>query len=121
MQISAEIMRGFTEVVLLANLAGGDSYGYAITKDVSQLSQGACEIKEGTLYAAFHRMEQAGLIRAYWGEETRGGRRRYFAITEEGRKRLQEERARWEDTKTVLDLLLKGNRKETEQGGTAYE
>ena len=107
MQISAEILRGFTDVVLLAELARGDSYGYAITRAVSQASGGACEIKEGTLYASFHRMEEAGLIRAYWGEETKGGRRRYFAITESGRDRLREEKARWEDTKHVLDMLLK--------------
>ncbi|MBQ9308147.1 MAG: helix-turn-helix transcriptional regulator [Clostridia bacterium] len=106
MQVSTDMLRGYTDVILLAQLDRGDSYGYAITRSVAQASQHAYEIKEGTLYAAFKRLEEAGLIRAYWGEETHGGRRRYFAITQAGMDKLCEERKRWKDTKAVLNRLL---------------
>ncbi len=109
MEISSDILHGFTDVLLLAQLARGDSYGYAVAREISLASGGACELKEGTLYSSFRRMEEAGLIRSYWGDETRGGRRRYFAITAAGVERLQEEIGRWENTKQVLDLLLNQN------------
>ena len=47
------------------------------------------ELKEATLYTAFRRLEQAGLILSYWGDETTGARRRYYTITEEGRASIR--------------------------------
>ena len=69
---------------------------------------GACVIdKEGTLYTAFRRLEQAGQIRSYWGDETSGARRRYYAITEEGRKVFDQHREEWDRAKTMIDALIR--------------
>ena len=107
MQVSPDILRGYTDVILLSVLSEKDSYGYAITRQVAVQSGGAMEIKEGTLYAAFRRLEEADFIRGYWGEgETHGGRRRYFAITPAGREKLREERQKWLDTRSILDRVL---------------
>ena len=48
------------------------------------LTDGRYELKEATLYTAFRRLEEAGCIRSYWGDEATGARRRYYAITEAG-------------------------------------
>ncbi len=106
MTLSADILRGYTNTIILRQLSEGDSYGYQINKKVSEVSGGSFEMKEATLYTAFRRLESAGLIRSYWGDENTGARRRYYAITEEGRQRLAQDREAWQETRTLIDTLL---------------
>lgn len=107
MALSADLLRGYTDTILLRQLSHGDSYGYRISKQVALISQGGVEMKEATLYTAFRRLESAGLIRSYWGDETTGARRRYYAITEAGLEKLKQDCAAWEETKAMIDRLLK--------------
>ncbi len=106
MAISADILRGHTDAIILARLMDGDSYGYEINKNVSQRAEGAYGFKEATLYTAFKRLEQNGLISSYWGEEGPGARRRYYAITQAGIAQLAADRQEWAETKRVLDALI---------------
>ena len=69
---------------------------------------GALELKEATLYTAFRRLEAGGYIRSYWGDEQSGARRRYYAITPEGREKLARDTAAWQETRQVLDRLVGG-------------
>lgn len=106
MSISADTLRGYTDTIILTRLMNRDSYGYEINKHVLQRTEGKYEFKEATLYTAFKRLEQSGLISSYWGEDGPGARRRYYRITEEG-KRYWEERSReWLETRTLLNALL---------------
>lgn len=108
MALSADILRGYTDTIILHQLSHGDSYGYQINKNLSALSDGEVELKEATLYTAFRRLETAGLIQSYWGNETSGARRRYYAITEQGLMKLNADLQAWENTKRQLDRLLEG-------------
>ena len=93
MTLSADLLRGYTDTIILNQLAETDSYGYEITKRISDLSRGALELKEATLYTAFRRMKTSGYIISYWGSEGAGARRRYYSITPAGRDRLAAGRA----------------------------
>ena len=106
MVLSADLLRGYTETILLRQLAREDSYGYLINKRVAELSGGAFELKEATLYTAFRRLEQSGCIAPYWGDENSGARRRYYAITEQGKARLAQDCEAWQETKRLIDRLL---------------
>ena len=108
MVISSDLLRGYTDAIILRCLMKGDGYGYQISKEVSAASNRKLELKEATLYTAFRRMESAGYIRSYWGDETIGARRRYYTLTEEGKNRLTEEIQTWRETKNVMDHLLEG-------------
>ena len=108
MQISADLLRGYTDAIILRCLMKGDGYGYQISKEVSALSGGKLELKEATLYTAFRRMETSGYIRSYWGDEAIGARRRYYRLTEEGKTRLTEETRTWRETRDVMNKLLEG-------------
>ena len=112
MALSADLLRGYTDTILLCQLVGGDSYGYEINKRIAQLSGNAFELKEATLYTAFRRMESAGLIISYWGNEETGARRRYYAITPAGRDRMYEDLAAWKDTRETLNALLTPRKEE---------
>ena len=106
MVISSDLLRGYTDAIILRCLTKGDGYGYQISKEVFALSGERLELKEATLYTAFRRMESAGYIRSYWGNEAIGARRRYYSLTEEGRKKLEEEVSAWRETREVLNRLL---------------
>lgn len=107
MALTADILRGYTDTIILQQLSHGDSYGYQLTKNVAQLSNGSFELKEATLYTAFRRLEGGGFIRSYWGDEQSGARRRYYAITESGQIKLAADRLTWLETRELLDQLLK--------------
>ena len=106
MALSADLLRGYTDTIILKQLQEADSYGYEITRRISDQTHGALELKEATLYTAFRRMENGGYIISYWGNEGSGARRRYYSITVEGRNRLAEDLTVWEETRGVLNTLL---------------
>lgn len=112
MVISSDLLRGYTDAIILRCLTKGDGYGYQISREVSAASGGKLELKEATLYTAFRRMESSGYIRSYWGNEMIGARRRYYSLTDEGKSRLAEETRTWQETKNVLNKLLEGDEEE---------
>lgn len=107
MSITSDIIRGHTEAIILAHLLEQDSYGYQINKDIMKKTNNMYELKEATLYSAFRRLEQSGYIRTYWGDETVGARRRYYSITEEGRKAYEAYKKEWEEARNTIEQLLK--------------
>ena len=106
MTIRADVLRGHTDAVILAQLMRRDSYGYEINKTIESLSGGAFVLKEATLYTAFRRLEEQGYIISYWGDSGAGARRRYYAITPAGRMASQTLRREWEETKEIMDKLM---------------
>ena len=106
MTISADLLRGYTDTIIMRQLAETDGYGYAISRAVAEKSEGMVQLKEATLYTAFRRMEENGYIRSYWGDETTGARRRYYSLTGAGREKLAEESSAWEETRRVMDNLI---------------
>lgn len=106
MSIASDIIRGHTEAIILACLLNSDSYGYRINKAISDKSSAAFELKEATLYTAFKRLEEMGCIRSYWGDENSGARRRYYAITEEGKAAFRRMKQEWENSKLLIDKLI---------------
>ena len=106
MALTSDILRGYTDSIILRQLAGGDSYGYQINKRVAELSGGSFELKEATLYTAFRRLENAGFIRSYWGDEASGARRRYYSLSDAGREKLQQDCDAWKETRSLIDQLL---------------
>ena len=106
MALTADILRGYTETIILSRLRGGASYGYQINKSISESCGALFELKEATLYTAFRRLEDSGLIRSWWGDESTGARRRYYALTPSGEERLQADLDNWTVTKRLLDRLL---------------
>ena len=106
MSIASDLIRGHTDTIILSLLMTGDSYGYKINKDIMALSGNRFEFKEATLYTAFRRLEQAGFIASYWGDENTGARRKYYVITDAGRKQYRENIKEWERTRLIVDNLL---------------
>ena len=106
MPSSADVLRGHTDAIILSQLVKKDSYGYEINKTIACVSGEQYELKEATLYTAFKRLEDAGLIVSYWGSEAVGARRKYYRITEKGCRAYDDMREQWRQTKSIIDALL---------------
>jgi len=107
MLVISDVIRGYTDTIILAQLAKHDSYGYEINKMVQSITNDEFELKESTLYTAFRRLETSGYILSYWGDENVGARRRYYTITDEGRKLYEENLHDWNRIKEMIDDLVK--------------
>lgn len=103
---AADLLRGHTETIVLGVLSRGDSYGFEIFKAIREATGGAYEIKEATLYASYRRLVRDGLVEAYWGDESQGGRRKYYRITDAGRAEFQRSVRAWVITREIIDSLL---------------
>jgi transcriptional regulator len=102
--INKDLVAASSTPLVLAILAEGDSYGYAILKRVRELSRGRMEWTDGMLYPVLHRLERLGFIEAHWEKAETGRRRKYYRITRQGRKQLAEEREQWQ----AVDDTLRG-------------
>ena len=107
MSIASDLIRGHTDTIILSALIKGDNYGYKINRTVCELTGGAYELKEATLYTAFKRLEQSGCICSYWGDEESGARRRYYTITKLGRETYERLLCEWQTTRDIIDKLVK--------------
>ncbi|HYD54190.1 MAG TPA: helix-turn-helix transcriptional regulator [Gemmatimonadaceae bacterium] len=104
MEISKDLMAASSTPIVLAILAEGDSYGYAILQRVRELSGGRMEWTDGMLYPVLHRLERLGHVEARWEVAESGRRRKYYRITTAGRAQLAEERRQWQ----AVDATLRG-------------
>ena len=104
MEFGKDLVAASSTPLVLAILAEGESYGYAIIKRVSELSGGALQWTDGMLYPVLHRLERQGLVAAKWGESEFGRRRKYYRLTKTGRAQLADQREQWQ----VVDRVLHG-------------
>src|SRR5262245_26667059 len=102
MEISKDLIAASSAPLVLAILAEGDSYGYAILQRVRELSGGRLEWTDGMLYPVLHRLERLDHVEARWETAESGRRRKYYRITPEGKKRLAEERRQWQAVDATL-------------------
>ncbi|HJD00537.1 PadR family transcriptional regulator [Candidatus Arthromitus sp. SFB-turkey] len=100
------LLRGHTDTIILKLLYEEDRYGYEIIKLITKNSQGEYELKEATMYSSLRRLEADGDVVWYWGDDTKGGRRKYFKITEKGKKTYENNKKNWEHSKKILEKLL---------------
>ena len=81
-----ELVKGSTSLLLLQLLDERDMYGYELVKELEKRSGNEFSVKEGTLYPALHKLEKQEYIECYWQEQEKGPARKYYHITEPGKK-----------------------------------
>ena len=104
MDMGKDLIAASATPLVLAILAEGDSYGYAIIKRVAELSGGHLQWTDGMLYPVLHRLERQGHVAAKWSASESGRKRKYYRITKDGRAHLAAHRKQWH----VVDDALRG-------------
>lgn len=102
-EISSDILRGYTDIIVLSILLEEDSYGYEISKKIAKISEDKLSMKETTLYSAFKRLEKFNFIESYKDDQIENSRRTYYRMTKEGKKYYQSKVEEWQLTKEIIN------------------
>lgn len=105
--ISSDVIRGTIDLLVLDSLLDAPSYGYAVSKRIEDRAGGRYEIKETTLYSAMRRLEQAGMLESFKGDETQGRPRTYYRVTPEGARFYRERCDEWRTTVKVVSRFVR--------------
>jgi PadR family transcriptional regulator PadR len=108
MTVQEQMRKGTTSVIVLNLLAELDRpmYGYEIIKELEARSQGFFRFQEGLIYPRLHELERQELLRSEWRGEEGSRRRKFYAITDEGRRRLEKELTGWQTFTENVNRLL---------------
>lgn len=98
--MDVQMKRGMIEVCILSLLARGDSYGYQLIKDIAPIM----EISESTLYPVLRRLEAADCLTVY-SVEHNSRLRKYYAITENGRKKIADFLSEWQEIYKIYQFI----------------
>ncbi len=90
-----DLKKGSAELLILSLLDGQSRHGYELCKLIESRSNGAVLFKVASLYPLLYRLERRGWIQGRWVEKASQRRRRYYALTAQGRKILSAQRKSW--------------------------
>ena len=107
---TTELKKGSVQLCLLALLARDQKYGFQIVRELRELSEGFFDLKEGTLYPALRRLEERGFVESHWVEPETGVPRKYYRITDRGRRALAEAMAVWDRMTSGTRRVLEASR-----------
>ena len=106
MTINKSLLSGSTTLLILHLLESGEKYGYEMIDCLEKQSQNVFQMKEGTLYPVLHALEAKGAIRGFDRQTPAGRTRRYYAITDKGRRQLKEETEQWQSFSGAVNTVL---------------
>ena len=104
---NAEFLPGTLYMLVMRALTNGPLHGYAIAKLIKQSSEDALSVEEGSLYPALNRMLAKGWLKAEWGVSESNRKARFYRLTPEGRKQLQQESREFERLIRGIQLVMK--------------
>jgi PadR family transcriptional regulator len=107
--IDKDLVAASATPLVLAILADGESYGYAILKRVRALSEGELEWTDGMLYPLLHRLRRLGYVTTEWRAPPEGRRRQYYKITDDGRAALADQQRQWVAVTRALNDVWPGS------------
>ena len=103
---SADLLPGTLDMLILKAISLEQLHGYGVLLRINQISGGALEIPQGSLYPALYRLEHQGLIASEWGKSENNRRAKYYTLTAIGRRRLREETAGWNRLAIAMTAAL---------------
>ena len=102
------ILQGTLDLMVLRTLeAMGPQHGFGLARRIQQISAGALDLNQGTLYPALLRLEQRGWIRSRWGASDANRRARFYELTKAGRRQIARESEGWARTVALMDRFLR--------------
>ena len=105
MKFDKGLMAGSSTLLVLSLLESGDMYGYQMIEELARRSNDTFQMKEGTLYPVLKKLENGGYVTAYQAEAN-GRTRKYYRLTDRGRKELVREKAQWESYAHGVNSVL---------------
>jgi transcriptional regulator len=104
---SDELIPGTLDMLILKTVSRGEAmHGYAISQRIQRVSSDVLRVDEGALYPALHRLEVRGFLRSKWGVSENNRRAKYYALTAQGRRALDDQAASWSRVSAAIARLM---------------
>jgi PadR family transcriptional regulator PadR len=103
----SDLLQGTLDLLILKALAVQQLHGMGISRRIAQITDGAFDVKAGSLFPALYRMEQAGWLSSSWGESETNRRAKFYSLKKAGRKQLDAETERWERISLAMTTALR--------------
>jgi PadR family transcriptional regulator, regulatory protein PadR len=100
------LLQGTLDLLILKCLTLTEMHGLGVARRIAQITNGAYDVKPGSLFPALHRLEESGWIAATWGESDNKRRAKFYRLTKAGRKRLAVETDEWKRVSAAMTLAL---------------
>ena len=104
-----DLLQGTLGLLVLKALALGPLHGLGVSQRIEQITRGTFQVKPGSLFPALHRMEEAGWLKASWGESENKRRAKFYRLTAAGRRQLEAETQEWQLISVAISTALKAN------------
>lgn len=102
------ILQGTLDLMVLRTLQTmGPQHGFGLAKRIQQISGGALDLNQGTLYPALLRLEQRGWISSKWGVSDANRKAKFYELTRAGHRQVERETDEWERTVELMSRFLR--------------
>ena len=102
-----DLLRGTLDLLILQTLRLGPNHGLGISRRIAQITQGAFDVRPGSLFPALHRLEEKGWLSSHWGDSENNRKARYYDLTPAGRKQLKTETENWDRVAIAIARAIK--------------
>ena len=106
-----DVLQGTLDMLVLRALQLEPMHGWGIAERIQQWSEDVLQLGQGSLYPALYRLERQGLIRSDWQVTENNRRARYYSLTRDGRRQLNDELAQWRRMSRAINLVLEATAK----------
>ncbi len=109
MKKKIDLLQGTLHLLVLQALAPQPLHGLGVSQRINQITNQTFEVKPGSLFPALHRMEEAGWLKANWGESENNRRAKFYSLTSAGRRQLETETEDWQRISLGIASALNAN------------
>jgi transcriptional regulator len=103
----SDVLQGTLDLLVLKSLSLAPMHGWGISQRIQQLSADALQIGQGSLYPALYRLEKRGYVKSDWRTTENNREARYYTLTADGRRALQNETKEWRHYASAVELVLR--------------
>jgi transcriptional regulator len=102
----SDLLQGTLDLLILKVVALAPVHGYGISQRIRQISEEVLQVQQGSLYPALHRLEKRGWLESDWGESENGRQAKFYRLSAEGRRQLEEEEQSWNRLSRAVATIL---------------
>jgi PadR family transcriptional regulator PadR len=102
----SDLPQGTLDLLILKAVGLNPLHGYGIAQRLEEVSRGAVQVPEGSLYPALHRLENRGMLAAEWKKTETGREAKFYRLTRKGTKQLDADAASWQRLSEAVGLIL---------------
>ena len=103
---STDLLQGTLDLLILKSLSLGPMHGYGVLLRLRQLSRGALNVPQGSIYPALYRLEHRGWITSELGTSENNRKAKFYSLTQAGARRLEAETEQWSRLSGAVALVL---------------